>query len=349
MAVPLLPGVGALEPAQLVPRLVDEFARGYDDVSALALAVAKDGRLRYSYGFGITDPISGAKVQPESTRFRIASLTKPITAAAVFRLVDQGLLSLDAQVFDAGGLLADLGIPLDERASDITVGHLLQHASGLATNDGTDPMFSHRELATPRELIATVMRERRLDRDPGTGYAYSNLGYSVLGRVIEKVTGLPYDQHLRDGLLAECGITDMWPAGDRRADRARGEVFYYGYGDDPYDIPVHRMDAHGGWIGTAVDMVRFIARVDGQPLPADVLSAGVRVGDDDPVGGSRRGRRRDGLGRRPGGQLDAHRPVAGHGLGGHPDGRRLVLGGTGEHEPVRRRRVEGAPSPGSRR
>jgi CubicO group peptidase (beta-lactamase class C family) len=121
-------------------------------------------------------------------------------------------------------------------------------------------------------LIASTVRNRPLDHPPGTAYAYSNFGYCVLGRVIEKVTGLTYPQAVAQRVLTPCGITDMQIAGNAPMERAPNEVVYYGQKDgDPYKWNVRRMDSHGGWIATPTALVKFFLRVDGFPTVPDLL------------------------------------------------------------------------------
>src|SRR5262245_36123915 len=94
-----------------------------------ALAVAKDGRLVYAKGFGLGDVVNKAPVEPTSL-FRIASLTKPITAVAVLRLAQEGKLDLDAKAFALLDLKAPDGATVDPRLAEITVRQLLQHTGG---------------------------------------------------------------------------------------------------------------------------------------------------------------------------------------------------------------------------
>jgi len=258
---------------QVIPPLVAAFARDYH-VPAVALAVARRGRLVHAEGHGATDPVGGGPVSAHRTLFRIASISKPITSAAVMRLAAEGLLTLDDTVFGPGGHLTGIlsGPPADPRVAGITVRHLLRHACGGWPGDGRDPMFTHPGLSAA-ELVDTVVRERRLDHDPGTHFAYSNFGYCILGRLIERTTGTTYERHLRGSLLAACGITGMYLAADGHRGRRRDEVAYQdGHGGrQAYGLPVSRMDAHGGWVASAVDLVRFAARVDGDDGSPDVL------------------------------------------------------------------------------
>ncbi|MFI5952359.1 serine hydrolase [Cryptosporangium sp. NPDC051539] len=282
--------------ADVVPALVADFAAAYQ-FPAVSLAVARRGRLAYTYGYGelvrpdtvstsgvivvdtggetfpipVPTPVRTHPVRPERTLFRIASLTKPITAAAIMRLVEAGRLRLDDRVLAPGGALAHFApAPADARIRDITVLNLLQHGAGGWPAAHDDPMFTGTDLSTD-DLVRTVLAERSLDDAPGTAYAYSNFGYCLLGRLIEAVTGQTYETHVRDGLLAQCGISDMSIANDGRP--AGDVIRCYPAADDdidPYRHRIDRMDSHGGWQATAQDLLRFAVRVDGRG--ADVLT-----------------------------------------------------------------------------
>src|SRR5664279_6347107 len=90
---------------------------------------------------------------------------------------------------------------------------------------------------------------RKIGYPPGQHWAYSNFGYCVLGRVIEKVSGQPYKDYVQQAVLTPCGITDMQIAGNTLKQRAHNEAMYVGqFGENPYDMNVARMDSHGGWI-----------------------------------------------------------------------------------------------------
>ncbi|MEU8472780.1 serine hydrolase [Streptomyces sp. NPDC029006] len=257
----------------LIPGLATTFMRDFA-IPGLSLAVAKDGRLVYAAGFGLADKTTGTHVTPSSP-FRIASVSKPITAVALMRLAAEGKISPNEdRVFGPGGRLSGLGAPADSRADQISVRHLMEHSCGGWSNEApNDPMYAKPELSA-RELITDVLTHRLLDHDPGTVYAYSNFGYCVLGRIIEEVTGQTYEEYVRQNVLLPCGVQDMFIAGNTARDKRPGEVTYYGLdGGDPYGLPIHRMDAHGGWLATPTDLLRFAVRVDGFPLPTDLLPA----------------------------------------------------------------------------
>jgi CubicO group peptidase (beta-lactamase class C family) len=123
------------------------------------------------------------------------------------------------------------------------------------------------------ELITWTLSDRPLDHPPGKHYAYSNFGYCVLGRVIEKVTGRPYADYVKAEVLDRCGIAAMAIAGNTLDERQREEVKYYGQGENPYDMNVARMDSHGGWTARPQAIVRFMMHVDGFAKPPDILKA----------------------------------------------------------------------------
>jgi CubicO group peptidase (beta-lactamase class C family) len=125
-------------------------------------------------------------------------------------------------------------------------------------------------------LIRWMVANRELGWTPGTEHEYLNFGYLVLGRVIEARSGMPYADYVRQAVLTPCGISNMHIAGNTLADRRPDEVHYYpgpGSTSNPYAVLVDRMDAHGGWIASARDLVRFLVRVDGFPTPPDILTS----------------------------------------------------------------------------
>ena len=241
-------------------------------VPGASVALTDRGRLVFARGYGVTDPATNA---PVTTRhlFRIASVSKPITAIAVFRLVELGLLRLGDRVLGPVGLLGtSFGTrPYGPGIDQITVQHLLEHTSGWSRSQ--DPMFRHLQL-TQRQLIDRMLDTEALTHTPGTAFEYLNFGYCLLGRVIEAVTGLPYDDAVRRHVLAPCGVTDMHIAGDTAADRRDNEVAYIQQGGtSPYGIRISRMDAHGGWIASPTDLMRILVRADDFPTKPDLLSS----------------------------------------------------------------------------
>ena len=241
-------------------------------VPGLAVAVARDGELLYERGFGLADRDKNEKVTPAHL-FRIASVSKPITSVTLFRLMEEKRLTLEDTVFGPGGILGDdFGTrPYKQWVEQIRIKHLLTHTGGGWQNDGADPMFRNPGM-DHKQLIRWAIGNLALAHPPGEHYAYSNFGFCILGRVIEKLTGVAYERHVRDAILKRCGITGMRIGGNTLRERAPGEVVYYGAGrQNPYDMNVRRMDSHGGWLATARDLAMFASHVDGHSARRNIL------------------------------------------------------------------------------
>lgn len=283
---PSAPGMESFD--RVIPSLMRDW-----DIPGGSVAVVKDGRLLLAHGYGLADKDQNTDVQPGAL-FRVASVSKPITSVAILRLVENGKLGLDDPAFDILGRLKPSGGVADERVNDITIRMLLQHAGGWDIEElGYDPMFSSVRIAEAEgteppaeaETIIRYMLKQRLSFAPGTGYAYSNFGYNVLGRVIEEISGQSYETHVKENVLAPMGISRMQIGHTRKSQRIEGEVHYYGGGlvdsvfpdqglvPRPYGgFHLEAMDAHGGWVGSSIDLLRFMTRVDGWASIADMLS-----------------------------------------------------------------------------
>jgi CubicO group peptidase (beta-lactamase class C family) len=241
-------------------------------VPGFSVAVGHSGQIVYQDAFGSADREKNEALTPMHL-FRIASVSKPITSAAIFSLMEQGRLQLGDRVFGPGGVLeTDFGRPpYRPQVDQITLEHLLTHTCGGWSNSHDDPMFMNAGM-NHAQLIEWVLHNRPLDHPPGQSYAYSNFGYCVLGRVIEKVARQNYAVFVADTVLKRSGVADMAIAGNTLAQRRRGEVKYYGQNrDDPYNMNVTRMDSHGGWIARPADLVQFAMHVDGFAAPPNIL------------------------------------------------------------------------------
>ncbi|HEY2548923.1 MAG TPA: serine hydrolase domain-containing protein [Candidatus Acidoferrum sp.] len=247
------------------------FMRAFD-VPGLAVAIARKGRLVYEDSFGEANRQSGERVTASSL-FRIASVSKPITATAIFTLIERGRLRQNDKVFGAGAVLGTRfgAPPYKSWVEEITIDHLLTHTCGGWDNSSDDPMFENLAMHHA-QLIGWTLDTKSLQNPPGTHYAYSNFGYCVLGRVIEQVSGRPYGEFVHEEILARCDVRDMRIAGNNLDEGAPGEVIYYGQnGENPYDMNVARMDSHGGWLATATDLVAFLNHVDGFKSTPNIL------------------------------------------------------------------------------
>jgi N-acyl-D-amino-acid deacylase len=283
---PALPGFTAVDTAML--SLLEKHASPGGQ-----LAVAYRGRLVLSRGYGYADRDTHALATPDSLS-RIASLSKLLTAVAILTLVEEGRLDLDAPAF---ALLPHLtparGRTPDSRLSAITVRHLLHHTGGWDRDKSGDPMFKPAIIAaaigTPppatTEAIIRYALGEPLDFAPGTRYAYSNFGYAVLGRIVEKLSGQPYADTVRTRLFAPLGVTRPFLGRTAWEQRDPAEFRYH---EQPGIAPVRSvfpatrtsvpqpyggfyleaMDAHGQWVTSAADYLRFLCALDGSRPPA---------------------------------------------------------------------------------
>ncbi|MCR9197273.1 MAG: beta-lactamase family protein [Planctomycetaceae bacterium] len=297
-----LPETGGTQPrfAQL-DTFFHEFLQEHH-AAGLAVAIAKDGRLKYSRAFGYADVAARMPMQPD-TQMRVASLSKPITAIAALRLIEQKKLQLDEcvlPILERGGFR--LTARADVRWKDITVRHLLQHSGGWDRDQSGDPMFKVVEVTRALELprparqtdILRYQLQQPLDFSPGSRYAYSNFGYSVLGRVMEIVSGEDYEPLMQRLLLQPCGMQKTALGKTRSGDRLRAEARYYPQTGKPHTpfwlaVPATKvrrtsddfqrvsepygrwdlevMDAHGGWVSTAPDLLRLLSQTESQQSP----------------------------------------------------------------------------------
>jgi CubicO group peptidase (beta-lactamase class C family) len=259
-------------------RIAQAFRQQFS-VPASSIAISRNGQFVYDQAVGMGDRQHLTQVQ-QSSQFRIASVTKPITSVTIFSLIEQGKLKLTDKVFGPSGVF---GIkygkpPYKPYITDITVDDLLTHTSGGWPNDNTDPMM-HNDGWDHTKLITETIANVPITYPPGTHWAYSNFGYCVLGRVIEQVTGQPYASYVQANILAPCGISTMQIAANKESQRASNEVVYYGqYSEDPYKMNVTRMDSHGGWIASSTELVQFLNHVAGAPgIPALLKPATIQI------------------------------------------------------------------------
>ncbi len=211
-------------------------------------AIGRDGQVVSFKGYGYADVAAHTPVGPE-TMFALASNSKPITAMAVMKLIDDGKLTLDTPAF------AFLGLSqfADPRAAHITVKNLLNHSSGLPHDV---PALSDDPMETARAAAAT-----KLDFTPGSQQAYSNAGFNVLGAVVEKASGQSYVDFVRSAVFAPAGVTHSAVLEAKAA--LPGQAVRY---NDSGGVVVNKSreggTPAGGWILAPADMVRVLMAYD---------------------------------------------------------------------------------------
>jgi N-acyl-D-amino-acid deacylase len=266
---------------QLVTGLMSKYG-----IPGGSIAVTQNGRLVLARGYGYADREAREPVLPDS-RFRIASMSKFITGVTIMHLAEQGKFDLDQPAF---ALLPDLQAPAgateDPRLARVTIRYLLTHSGGWDNTVTPDPLFMATTIASvlgvpspaSTENIIRYVRGQPLQFDPGTRFAYCNLGFAVLARIVERVTGMSYEQYVRTNVLAPMGITEMRIGQTLAEGRRPGEVKYYGDGSTFSVLPFasgpvswpyggwqqEGTDGAGGWVTSAIDYAKFVNAIDGR-------------------------------------------------------------------------------------
>lgn len=272
--------------SKLIEKEANKFLQQWN-LAGMTMSVVKDGKLVYAHGFGYSDLESKQPVEPGNL-FRVASVSKLITAVAIMNLVEKKIISLDSKVFGPQAILKDSIFKkvADKRLYDITVRHLLAHAGGWSLQYG-DPAFNSQivlerigETGEPTmDSYCRFIATRKLHFTPGTRSSYSNMGYMFLQKVIEAASGKSYEDYTCDDVLRPVGIMDMHIGRSFFSDRLSNEVKYYesdqsemvqafdGSGrmvPKPYGgNPIELLGSAGGWISSSVELAKLMVLIDG--------------------------------------------------------------------------------------
>ena len=267
------------------------------EIHGAQLAISRHDSLLYARGFGYADKDRKIPMEP-SYIMRMASVSKLITATGIMKLRDMGKIRLSDKVFGPKGILNDtfyVNSIRDKRYFDITVEQLLRHKAGF-TNYAGDAIFSTRyimqqnHLTTPpdhRTLLRIVLR-RHLGYTPGTAQRYCNIGYTLLSLIIEKRTGMSYENFMQRYVLYPAGCYDFHIAGNYLKDRRPNETVYYMHSSS---VPVPEFNnsgrmvvrcygendittalGAGAWVASAAELCRLVASIDGDRIVPDVIS-----------------------------------------------------------------------------
>ncbi|MBK6843965.1 MAG: beta-lactamase family protein [Gemmatimonadetes bacterium] len=177
----------------------------------IAVAVSRGGRIVYAKGFGYADIENKVAVTPASV-FQIGSVTKQFTAAAILQLVDQGKLALTDP-------LTKFYPDWPGAGSTVTIAHLLNHTAGIHNYTAMPVFQAWKSRYVPADSMIALFKSAPFDFEPGAKWSYSNSGYYVLGQIVEKVSGEPYDAYVEKRLAAPnalatvryCHLTPLVP------------------------------------------------------------------------------------------------------------------------------------------
>lgn len=241
-----------------------------------SVVITKDNKVLYTKSIGYAQVNETVKKPLTSeSRYRIASITKMYTAVMIFQLVEEGKLKL-------GDVLSKF-YPQIANADKITIAQILSHRSGI--HDALiDPNIRNKpktSAITVDELVALIAKGKP-DFEPGTKYAYSNSGYALLGLIIEKQTGKPYAEILKEKIASKIGLKDTYTA-TTNIDVNKNESLTYRYlGEWKLEPETHPSNLFGGGsiISTPSDMAKFSYALFNRKLISDEHLAMMKMGTD---------------------------------------------------------------------
>lgn len=280
------------------------------EIPGAALAISMDGVVVYERALGWSDEQRSISLDPDAL-MRIASVSKPITAAAIRELIDDGVLSINSRAFDlgqpGGGVLPIDPFPSlgDARLGDVTIDHLLQHRGGWDRDAVGDLTYREVLIANAMGIPSPPGRSNTLryilgqplQVDPGAEYHYSNIGYLTLGLIVEHLSGQPLIEFVHDRVLGPLGVEESEhlagrtfaadqnprepryhsPAGATNVYEPNGASVPWAYGGWDHEARV----GQGGQITTTRTLLAFLNEryisgpSIGAPLPPD-LNPGYR-------------------------------------------------------------------------
>ena len=223
-------------------------------IPSLSIAFYKDDFL-WKKSFGYANLENKTPANPD-TRYRLASISKPITAVGILRLMQDGKLSLDDEV--------QKYVPYFPRKRwPVTIRHLLGHLSGISHYRNYDEEGHFTKHFTTEESIA-VFKDWNLEQEPGTKYNYTTYGFNLLGAVIEGASGKPYAEYMRENVWKPLGMTNttMDIADDIIANRANGYRRIGGEVKNCEFVDMSSRFAGGGIRSTAVDLINLSKGLD---------------------------------------------------------------------------------------
>ena len=227
----------------------------YERTPSLAVGIVYKGKLAYQKSFGFAD-MEQKKRATERTLYHIASISKTFTAVSIMQLVEQGKLRLDDKVTTRIGWFKAKNKNSD--AAHITIRQLLSHTAGVF-RDGNTPHWVTGDF--PKDL-KTSFSAKSLRTETLTNFKYSNYGFSLLGEIIQNVTGLSYEEYVKKNILQPLGMSSTAP--DYRNDLTDVAT---GYGRNIPDekrqkFPHYKTSAYApatGFLSNVVDLSKFLA------------------------------------------------------------------------------------------
>ena len=225
------------------------------NIPGLAIAVIQNNKMIYSDGFGTANVLRKTTVKPDETLFRIASISKPITAALISRLYENGMLHPDSSIYK---YLPDY----PKKRYDFSIKQVGGHTAGIRSYKGNE-FYSDSSFESVSDAIQ-VFSDDPLMFEPGKQYAYSSYGWNLLSYVAERVVSKPFLKLISDSLYAPLGLNHTFPNDPFVVARDKYRSGYYkDLGDtitDEVYVDLSNKWAGGGFESTAEDVAWFAAR-----------------------------------------------------------------------------------------
>ena len=233
-------------------------------VAGLSVAVERDGKLLLAKGYGMAD-LEQDVAADRDTVYRIGSVTKQFTAAAIMQLVEAGQVRLDAPIQEY------VDFPTGDH--EVTVEHLLHHTSGIKSYSSVGEKWRRTiPLDTTHEEILGLVVDEPFDFSPGDEWRYSNSGYYLLGMIVESVTGGSYADYVEQTLAAPLGLERTTYCDEKRLIPGRAEGYEREDGELVNDDPLSMTHAFaaGSLCSTVLDLLRWQAALEtGEAVSAD--------------------------------------------------------------------------------
>ena len=248
-----------------------------------SLTIAKDGNVLYTRAIGYSQ-INGTEKKPltAANRFRIGSITKMFTAAMIFQLVEEGKLKLTDTL--------DKFFPQIPNAQKITIAQILAHRSGIHdvhSRSGICDPSSNTNPITKDEMLALIAKGTP-DFEPDAKHSYSNSGYLLLGLILEKLTGKPYGEALKERITSKIGLKDTYIATGNIDVNKNEALTYMNLGGDWKQVPETHpsiLFSAGAIVSTPNDLAKFIqALFDGKLISQESLDQMKTIRDGDGLG-----------------------------------------------------------------
>ena len=256
------------------------------NIPGISFSVMKGTEVVYSKGYGYAVEESGTKATPDHL-FRMASISKQFCTMCIMMLKEQGKLKLDDKVFGDKGILKGIYKNVTSYHESITVRHLLSHSSGICAGLD-DPAFTNSYRFyngdTSQPVPTDTLIQRTLNKrqapytsgsstySPGALYNYSNVGFCVLHRIVEVVSGKDYETYLKEDVLSKMGITDTHIGGYQNERRSNECVYYSQGGGNGYLNPLRNIAGAAGIITSTNQMMKILTYIDGDDTVPDIFS-----------------------------------------------------------------------------